>query len=181
MKATHLHFIPECYVDTNLTQILMRVKCVNHQNSCGQVTNVMQKKFDNQFSVGIIDLDKRQSSYSTECFEIARSHELSLCKHPHSHHYLVKIIHIMETFILNSAKELNLDLKEFGIEHGLNDLKKITKDSDSLDNNQLRRLLKAVSHANEMSLLAEILTYLDKARYDAKETDLKSIFSSHGF
>lgn len=39
MKETYLHIVPECYVDTNLVQILMRIKGVNHQNSCGQVTN----------------------------------------------------------------------------------------------------------------------------------------------
>lgn len=44
MKNSYLHIIPECYVDTNLVQILLQIKGVNHQYGCGQVTNVMKKR-----------------------------------------------------------------------------------------------------------------------------------------
>lgn len=181
MKTTHLHIIPECFVDTNLTQILMRVKGVNHQHSCGQVTNVMQGKFGDQFSVGVIDMDKKQSRYSEECVEIAHSNELILCKHPGSHHYLIKIVNIMERFIMNAVNELGLNLANYGIGEGLDGLKTITKNSDSMNDNQLRCLLKDVSHSNEMALMSDILTYLDTTRYNASDEEIMAIFSKHGF
>lgn len=77
--------IPECYADTNLVQTLLQTKGANHQKSCGQVTNELQKTFKDKFAVGIIDLDKRQSEYSENCVEIAHSNELSVCRHPDSH------------------------------------------------------------------------------------------------
>ena len=181
MKTTHLYIVPECYVDTNLVQILMQVKGVNHQHSCGQVTNTMQNRFDNSFSVGVVDNDKKQSNYSKECLEIAHSNELILCQHPETHHYLIKIKNIMETFILNCAKELGLSLDDLGIKGGIDDLKSVTKDEDSLNNPQLRKILKAVSHANEMTLLAEVLNYLDRTKYNASVADLQAIFANHGF
>ncbi len=181
MKTTHLHILPECFVDTNLTQILMRVKGVSHQHSCGQVTNVMQKTFYDQFSIGVIDMDKKQSRYSEECVEIAHSNEIVLCRHPGSHHYLIKIINIMERFILNAVDELGLNLADYGIDEGLDGLKTVTKNSDSMNDILLRRLLKDVSHSNEMTLMSDILTYLDKTRYNAKDEEIMAIFAKHGF
>lgn len=181
MKTDYLHIIPECFVDTNLVQILMEIKGANHQHSCGQVTNTMQKTFGDSFSVGIVDNDKRQSKYSQNCNEIARSNEIILCKHPNSHHYLVKIVNLMETFIMHCIDELGLSLEELGIPNGIEDLKQYTKDKDSLNNPQLRRILKAVAPAKEMALLKEVLNYLDSTRYKASEQELRTLFGKYGF
>ena len=180
MRKAYLHIVPECFVDTNLVQILMQVKGVNHQHSCGQVTNTMQRRFGDAFSVGIVDNDKRQSKYAQACQEIARSQEIILCKHPDSHHYLVKIVNVMETFIMHCIDELGLSLDALEIPNGKEDLKQYTKDQDSLDNPQLRRILKAVAPAKEMMLLKEVLEYLDTARYEASEQELRTIFDRYG-
>lgn len=180
MKNSYLHIIPECYVDTNLVQILLQIKGVNHQYGCGQVTNVMKKRFKDSFSIGIVDNDGLQSNYSNECVAIASSDEIILCKHPNSHHYLIKIKHIMERFILNCAEEQGIDLEANGIPSDLDGLKSITK-KDCLDNPNLKRALKAVSKSNEMMLLTEVLEYLEAQKYNSKDADLINIFSSHGF
>lgn len=181
MKNTYLHIVPECFVDTNLVQILMRIKGVNHQNSCGQVTNVLKNKFKDKFAIGIVDNDNLQSNYSNACVEIAHSEEITLCKHPVNQHYLIKINHVMEHFILNSAKDANVDLKAYGIPDDLEELKNITKSKDCLDNPDLKRAFKAISKSNEMMLLTEVLEYLEARKYNSKDADLKSIFGSHGF
>ena len=181
MKDAYLHIVPECFVDTNLVQILMQINGVNHQNNCGQVTNVMMTKFKDKFAIGVVDHDKRQSNYSKACVEIASSNEITLCKHPDAHHYLIKINHVMENFILNSAKNANIDLKAFGVPDDLEGLKNITKNKDCLDNPDLRRALKAVSSSNEMQLLTEVLLYLQGHTYHSKNEELVSIFKSHGF
>ena len=126
-------------------------------------------------------MDKKQSRYSEECVEIAHSNEIVLCRHPGSHHYLIKIINIMERFILNAVDELGLNLADYGIDEGLDGLKTVTKNSDSMNDNSLRRLLKDVSHSNEMTLMSDILTYLDKTQYNAKDEEIKALFAKHGF
>lgn len=181
MITKYSHIIPECYVDTNLVQVLMQIKGVNHQFSCGQVTNTMQKYYADSFSIGIIDNDKNQSTYSTESEVIAVSNELILCHHPNSQHYLIKIKNIMETFILNSAVALGLTFDQLGVPGGLEELTKITKDKDSINNPRLKSILKAVSAAPEMQLFVRILNYLNDKRYNSNEFDMKAIFAEYGF
>ena len=181
MNDAYLHIVPECFVDTNLVQILMQIKGVNHQNNCGQVTNVLMTRFKDKFAIGVVDNDKRQSNYSKECDVIAKSNEITLCKHPTAQHYLIKINHIMENFILNSAKELEVDLKEYGIPDDLDGLKNITKSKDCLENNDLKRAIKAVSSSNEMQLLTEVLNYLQTNKYNCNNKAIIGIFIAHGF
>ena len=181
MKDSYLHIVPECYVDTNLVQILMQIKGVNHQNSCGQVTNVIKNRFKDKFAMGIVDNDNLQSNYSNACVEIAHSDDIILCKHPENQPYVIKINHVMERFILNSAKDANVDLKEFDIPDDLEGLKNITKSKNCLENNDLRRAIKAVSSSNEMQLLTEVLKYLQTNKYNSNSDELIDIFKAHGF
>ena len=181
MKNSYLHIIPECYVDTNLVQILLQIKGVNHQYGCGQVTNVMQKYFKDSFSIGIIDNDDMQSKYSRECVTIASSDEITLCKHPDSYHYLIKINHIMERFILNCAEKQGIDLDANGIPSDLEGLKSITKSKDCLDNPNLKSAIRAVGKTDEMMLLTGVLEYLQEHKYNSKDEELKDIFVSYGF
>lgn len=181
MNTAYLHIIPECFVDTNLVQIVMQVKGVNHQKGTGAVTRKMQTKFNDAFAIGIIDLDKEQSVYARESLEIAHSNELTLCKHPDSSHYIIKVNNIMETFILHCAEELGIDLSDYGIPSDLEGLKQVTKSKDCLDNPQLRLALKVVGEASEMRLLKDVLQYLNEMRYDSKEDELRDIFAQYGF
>lgn len=181
MNTTFLHIIPECFVDTNLVQIVMHIKGVNHQKGTGAVTRKMQTAFKDAFAVAIIDLDKEQSAYARESQEIAHSRELTLCKHPDSSHYIIKVNNIMEMFILHCAEELDIELSDYGIPSDLEGLKLVTKSKDSLDNPQLRLALKVVSEASEMRLLRNVLQYLNEKRYDSKEYELRAIFAQFGF
>ena len=50
-----LAIIPECYVDTCLTETI--TACFdqfNHQKGCGTVSRVLQNKFKDGFAVGIV-------------------------------------------------------------------------------------------------------------------------------
>ena len=181
MKAAFLHIIPECFVDTNLVQMVMQIKGVNHQKGTGAVTRQMQTTFNDAFAIGIIDLDKEQSAYAKESEEIAHSDELTLCKHPDSSHYIIKVNNIMETFILHCAEDLGINLCDYGIPSDLEGLKQVTKSKDSLENPQLRLALKAVSGASEMRLLRNVLQYLNEKRYDSKDNELRDIFAQYGF
>ncbi len=181
MRNTYLHILPECYVDTKIVQIIMQVKGVSHQKGTGAVTRKMQTVFKNSFAIGIIDLDKEQSTYAKESIVIAKSDELTLCKHPNSSHYIIKMNNIMENFILHCAEDLQLSLGDYGLPSDLEGMKSITKSKDSINNPQLHTAIKAVTEANEMCLLKEVLEYLNEKRYDCNVDELQQIFHNHGF
>jgi hypothetical protein len=50
MARNYTNIIPECYVDTNLIQTLLRVEGVNHQSTCSQVAKEMMVKFSDNFA-----------------------------------------------------------------------------------------------------------------------------------
>ena len=176
MKGRHCNIIPECYVDTVLVQVISGLKGVNHQSTCSQVASTVEKKFKDEFALGIIDADKRQPDYALQCREIIHSEELTLVKHPDKSHYFIKINHVMEHCILNAAKEIKYDLSANGYPSTLDGMKKITKHKNSLENPNLIKLFGSLSSAPTMRILRETITYLLKHPYDADESDLRSIF-----
>lgn len=78
MEKKDWHIVPECYIDTNLAEYLLDSHGVNHQKGCNAVAKkMMESNLKDQFSIGIIDNDKRQHSYVNEFTEIAHTKELS--------------------------------------------------------------------------------------------------------
>ena len=76
-----LSIIPECYIDTCLTETI--TSCFNqfnHQKGCNTVCRVMQEKFDNSFALGIIDKDKKEVPYLQEFDLIASNDSLFVYK-----------------------------------------------------------------------------------------------------
>lgn len=181
MDLTYLHIIPECYADTNLVETLLRIKGVNHQKSCGQVTRKMQQSFENDFAVGIIDLDKVQSKYAEECNVIAFSNEFSVCRHSNSHHYLIKIHNVLEKFLINCADEVGVDFSLIGLSKGKEMLMQRTKKQEAKTDSQLSNLFKKLSSATEMSLLKDVLLYLHTEKFNVKNECIISLFQKYGF
>ena len=181
MKFDCSCIIPECYADTNLVQTLLQMRGANHQKSCGQVTNELQSKFKDQFAVGIIDLDKKQSDYSEESVEIARSTEITVCRHPKTHHYLIKINNVLESFIVNCAKEVGVDLSPLGLPFEVDALMKRTKKQEAKNDPELSNYFKKLTSSKEMSLLKDVLEYLYNSTYAVKDNELIQIFQNHGF
>ena len=181
MDYSYSYIIPECHADTNLVQTLMRISGANHQKSCGQVTNQMKSRFSDQFAVGIIDMDNEQSKYSEECEVIASSNEFSVCRHPESHHYLVKIHNILENFIISCAREAGVDLSSLGLPFEREALMKRTKKKEAKNDPQLSNFFKKLSGTTEMRLLKEVLDYLSTHKYASKDAELIQIFQQYGF
>ena len=105
-----LYIIPECYVDTNLISTLVNA-AVNHQKCCTKVTETINKKYTDNFAVGIIDKDKVEPKYVNEFQLIAKRGHLQLLRHKTRPHYLITINPAVEMFIIESAAEIGLDLK----------------------------------------------------------------------
>ena len=170
-----LYIIPECYVDTNLISTLVNA-AVNHQKSCTKVTETLNKRYSDNFAVGIIDKDKVEPKYVEEFQEIAAFGHLQLLRHENRPHYLITISPAVEMLIIDSAAEIGLDLKEYGLSSDLNQLKKLTKKVSSNTDNTFTRLFKDLGASSDFSVLTKTLNYLIDNKFKSKEDELGKIF-----
>lgn len=171
-----LHIIPECYADTNLITTLVQAS-VNHQKGCTRVAGTMKEKFEDRFAIGVIDHDKMTPGYLDEMDLLLEYGHLRLYKHPARPHYLITIKPAIEKFLISCAEELDVDTKSFGVPSSLEGMKKITKHVDSNVNPQLTALFYALKTSKEMTILREMIEYLNEKKYQADVEDLKRIFS----
>ena len=168
-----LHIIPECYVDTNLIETLVRPdgRGYNHQKGCSTVAKVMTEhiQLKDGFALGIIDKDKREIDYIQDFDIIVDSEQLQLLKHPKKHHYFIRIVPIMERFILTNAEEVGIDLKEYGLSSDLTTLCKMAKKVDSKEDVKFKRLFKDLKKkgASGIIKLADWVSYLKENNYNA--------------
>lgn len=175
-----LTIIPECYVDTCLTETI--TSCFNqfnHQKGCGTVVKKMQKTFSDSFAVGIIDRDKREDPYLQEFELIASNESLFLYKHTTKHHYVIQIFPAIERFLLKAAEEKNIDITAaYGLPTDLRSLTKRTKqiaDKNENDFKAFKQLFRSISNASEPQRLAVLILYLKDNSYDVDIEVLKDI------
>ena len=134
-----LSFIPECYVDTNLIEILVPpTRQYNHQKGCGTVAKVMQEKFADRFAVGIIDKDKKEVKYLEEFEIVCSKNSLILHKHSVRSHYMIQITPAMELFIIKNALECGISLRDFDLP---SDLTLFKKESKTVTSNRDQRFV----------------------------------------
>ncbi|MCD8291758.1 MAG: hypothetical protein LUC91_09705 [Prevotella sp.] len=172
--------IPECYIDTNLVETLLGVYGheINHQKGCNNVTKTMDSRFKDRFAVGIIDKDKAMPTYIADFDAIAGSDHLTLLKHRVRNHYIVQVYPAIEEFVLSSAREMELDMAEYGLPSDVAGLRKETKRINVDDDARFKRLFKDLRNAREIKRLETIMAYLVKHKYNADAEILKSLFSS---
>lgn len=171
MNNYYGYIIPECFIDTKLTQFLLDNR-VNHQHSCNNVIRVMRKVFDNDFAVGIIDNDKHGVSYLQEFQLIGQTHHLCFYCHIHGKHYIITVNPAMDKFIMDCAVDMKHSLGEFGLPTTLKEFTHLTKDENILSDSRVKRLLSAIQGHNEIVKLKNVLCYLLQTRYDASINDI---------
>ncbi|MBC7553856.1 MAG: hypothetical protein H7257_07740 [Taibaiella sp.] len=160
-----MNFVPECYFDTVLVKMILRVKKVNHQKGCPTVVNEMRKSklLKDDFAVGIIDKDKKELDYINNNFHCEiTSNNLMLWKHKNKQHYIIQIIPAIEKWILLVAGEGKINITDFGLSEDLDRLSKLTK-TDRVDEDPFlisfcHRLIN--SDSRTMRTLTLWLTYL---------------------
>jgi hypothetical protein len=170
--------IPECFVDTNLTETLVPPNSqYNHQKGCGTVTKVMRERFADRFALGIIDKDKKEVEYLKYFVEIKNTGSLILHKHTTRHHYIIQIAPAMEKFILTSAEAVGISLKTYGLPEKLDDLKKVSKTVNSKNDPKFKEFFKAMTKAGspEMLRLAAWISYLKNENYNVDIAELKNL------
>jgi hypothetical protein len=170
--------IPECFVDTNLTETLVPPNSqYNHQKGCGTVTKIMQERFADRFALGIIDKDKKEVEYLKHFIEINNAGSLILHKHTTRHHYMIQIAPAMERFILTSAEAVGISLSTYGLPETLDALKKVSKTVNSKNDPKFKGLFKAMKKASapEMLRLAAWISYLKDKNYNVDIDELKNL------
>ena len=177
MAKKDWHIVPECYIDTNLTEFLLDSHGVNHQKGCNAVAKkMMESNLKDQFSIGIIDNDKRQHSYVNEFTEIARTQHVTLLKHKERPHYFIRISPAMDQFIMDCAREQGINLTDYGLPSELEAFTKITKDVKVKNDNRFKSLFVALESCKEIAILRSALEYLNEEQYKCDAAELLKIF-----
>ena len=171
MSNYYGYIIPECHIDTMLTQFLLGNR-VNHQHSCNNVVKVMRTKYRDDFAVGIIDNDKNGVSYLREFQLIGQTKHLKFYSHLHGKHHIITVDPAMDRFIMDCTNENGFSLNDFNLPTTLNKFTKITKDEKVLTDRRVKQLLSAIQGHNEIVKLKNVLCYLLQTRYDASVDDI---------
>jgi hypothetical protein len=163
--------ISECFIDTNLIEFLLNAK-VNHQHCCNNVIKTLNNKKD-EFSIGIIDNDKRAVAYIKDCEKIRETKRLKFFKHKERNQYLITIFPAADGFILNCAKEQGVDISNFELPINFDDFLKATKTETSNKDQRFKKLFKEIKNHKEISLLQKVLTYLCENKYQSNVEEIK--------
>ena len=169
--------VPECYVDTNLINVLIGKAC-NHQKGCPTVCKTMDEKLSDQFAIAVIDQDKRQPDATNQYDEIGRNTDVVVCKHKDRPHYLILINPAAESFIMTAVNELNVDLDDYQLPKDMEGLKKQTKTISAKEDKRFERLFKDLRNASNFKCLGELLKYLLENKYKVSNGDICQIL--HG-
>lgn len=157
----HALFVPECHVDTALTQVLLagRLRFINHQHGISQVANTLRRQAESgrgpRFVVGMVDKDKK---FADVKYLLQFSHEVQartgpdcryrIYQHPqHPSHYLLVLDPACDQWIFEAAQAAGLDLTNFGLPPTLPGFIHFVKEEDAENNPSLRGLLQAISQA----------------------------------
>lgn len=166
--------IPECFIDTRLTQFLLDHK-VNHQHSCNNVVKQMRSKYKDNFAVGIIDKDKHGIVYLNEFNLIGETRHLQFFAHPNGKHYIITVSKAMDSFIMDCASEMGCPTEIFGLPKELKDFTIVTKNERVLSDRRITELLNAIQTHGEIVVLKNALTYLSKHRYLSNPNEIRTI------
>lgn len=176
--------ITECYIDTNLIETIAPTKIgYNHQKGSGTVTYLMQNKFKDKFSVGIVDKDKKELKYAQSFNEIINIENLLLYRHKNNevHHYLIFIKPAIESWIIENAKSANIKLKNFDLTDNIDDLTKRSKKITSKNDKNFKNLFKEFQkqQVKKVIILSEWIKYLKDKNYNARVDDLINLTRSY--
>ena len=169
--------VPECYVDTNLMNVLVGKAC-NHKKGCNNVCKVLDEKLQDQFAIAVIDRDKKEPASARNYELIAANQSIMVSKHCERPHYLIHICPAIEVFILAAATELKVNLADFGLPTDMEQLKLKTKTVTAKEDEKFARLFKSLRQASNIRCLDEVLRYLLSNRYDASTEEIRKIIGA---
>lgn len=166
--------VPECYVDTNLMNVLLGKAC-NHKKGCPTVCKTLEEKLSDQFAIAVIDLDKRQPKATVQYVEIGRNDHLVVCKHKDRPHFLIMINPAIEKFILFAVNELGVKMSDYELPEDLDELKSLTKTVTAKEDKKFELLFKKIRNASNIRCLDSLLKYLLDNKYSVIDEEIRQI------
>lgn len=171
---------PECNVDTNLVGYLLGGHAM-HKSTCNEVVKAVNKA--DFFAVGIIDADKRMATmdagfkeHHTETVADGVIKHLTMYVHEDGKRYIFTVKPAMDKFILDSAKEQNINMQAAGYPDTLEAFKKETKRIQAANDPKLRRLFDKIKGNRELQCFRNTLKYLMSKQYDSRPDIAKQFF-----
>ena len=126
----------------------------------------MREELADKPALGIIDDDKLAPK-DFDSFSLLKEHneQLSIYKHKEKPHYIVKIGKAAEDFILKNAEKCGIELSMYHLPSDLEELKKRTKQANSLQDINLQRLFSALKQ-NETSDFHKLAQWIELFKED---------------
>jgi hypothetical protein len=150
-----LRIVPERFVDTRLTEILLRLQ-VSHQHGSGDVARQLKTSLTNKQAIGIIDEDAKKGvkpQYFSEFLMLRKVHNLLLKKHKVKEHYLIVICPEIEHWLLEIASLSNIDPSEYKFSPDIKDFRNQTKTGDIRKNAEFERFIRDLFKNGEPGLV----------------------------
>jgi hypothetical protein len=168
--------IPECYIDSCLTEVLLHAgkNHVNHQKGNGTVAREMKEKFGDGFCVGIIDEDRKDLDYLKEFTLLKETRDLKLRKHKDKHHYIIQLRPVIEEWIINNCNRSGIDLSLFSLPVTINQLKKVSKSTTSKSDTRFVQLFKEMEKC-KVEAVMELKKWLDYLKNNNYHADIKEL------
>lgn len=172
---------PECNVDTNLVGHILGGVAM-HKSSCNEVVKAVNNS--DSFSVGIIDADKRPATMDSGFQEYVVgskvdgiSKHITMFVHQDKKRYMFTVKPAMDKFILDAAKEQDVDVKKAGFATSIDGFKRQTKRIQASNDPNLRKLFGLIDHNPELRRFRNTLKYLTTMQYDADPETAKRFFN----
>jgi hypothetical protein len=149
-----IRVISECYVDTALARFFTGdVRLVDHQSGIGEVGNAMKKTAtkNDEILIAWIDNDRVKPSYFADFQTIIEENNVLVKQLANSNRYLIIIQPAAEKFLLEAAKELQVDFKLFQLPSDLKEFSKFTKNPNIEQNVDFQLFIKYLSEGKAVS------------------------------
>lgn len=145
----HSSFIPECYLDTNLVETILKApNSVNHRKGNSNVVSRMEEeRLADKFLVAVIDNDKVKVKGLEKYRQVERlsKNGLRLFVHLSKKHYLIQLSPAIERWLMNECGKGGINLADFGFPDnikGWKSLKSRTQRNDEKFKDLFRLMLK---------------------------------------
>lgn len=151
-----------CNAETLLIKTL-GFKTDNHQNGDGEVINIMNKKFANRVSVGVIDkpVGISPSHVPNEFTNVDNQHGIILKRKPGTNHYIIYLNDVLENWIEGIGNSLKIQRPYSGND---SEFKKKMKSSNIDDDRSIVNYFNAINDAKPpaFKLIKEFLSGVKK-------------------
>lgn len=143
-------FVPECYVDSRVIQILLNSKVgPNHSHGVGKVLNKLCEKLADYPAIAIVDQDPNKGPKPSVWNQFDLDSTLGkldnygfrLYKRANFNQWVIEIVPEIERWILEACAEVHINLEDFNLPQNLVNFNMITKSCNILENKDFTNLM----------------------------------------